>query len=714
MKTRTCAALLLVFAHCTALSGQWADTNRPYRAVFNVPRDANSRVLVMLEAPGLWRSGPVRASAYDNESRPLPLEIACVLSNRLWAVVDVSSLQDRSKFYVYCFGIAPCEDVPLPSASNQVECSYYNLESQTPPTSWEEMQYMYSTAGRSGQPDWLGSFHFTWDEEARRRHGQRLVIMRGYIHDREFAACAFAVRAGATAFIAVDGRLVAADTEYSLGGTDASSSTWAIGDKLTIEPGPHLIELFGFLRNTGDEVEAGWIVEGNEIVATIASESLLAGECESQVGFEHRDGELSPSFTYEKKSAYGIKDCDVPFVPVVFRNTTESRKGTDFLWGFGDGTSLEGNSCTHVFAGGRSYEVSLTAHADDGTERQLVRVVDCRFDLPSDWYRGSFKLAGLPPVCYADEIVHVTIRGSGELPKHSSVAMEWTVRYRDGRTANGQDNIPVNGTNIVPAVAVIGSRAGQLAGIDWKVSHHGVELAAGRTIFEKTPFGMLPVRAEGDSLLAANGCGLVLIADRPWRSERRQVAGEGPIRNLAVIDDFLLDRMLSPERLSKDLQVEIVGLRVPSAAGMSRAHASLARLVEAVDMIGPDTSAVVIGIGGRDIMFGTSSEEFEKYLSALVDLIALRTRCPVILVTPPPYPWQPDKAREFATAITRTGLSRNIPVADIYTAFMCRGKMPGSLLDVRRTACSERGVSVATQVLARALAGLREDDERTR
>lgn len=714
MKTHNCAILLLVFVHCTAWGGQWADTNRPYRAAFNVPRDASSRVLVMLEAPELWRRGSVMASAYDNDARPLPMEMRCALSNRLWAVVDVSSLQDRSKFYVYCFGTEPPVEIPLPPVSNQVECTYYDLESQTPPTSWEQMQYMYSTARRSGRPDWLESFHLTWDEEGRRRRGQRLVVMRGYIQDQRAASCAFAVRAGATAFVAMDGRPMAADTEYGLDGADASSSTWSIGERVRLEPGPHLIELFGFLRSAGDEVEAGWIVEGNEIAITLSTESLLAGECESQVGFEHRDGELSPSFTYEKRTAYGIKDCDVAFVPVILRNTTASKEKVDFFWDFGDGSTEGGNSCTHIFEGGRSYEVSLTARAESGMERKLVRVVDCRFDLPSDWYRGSFELVGLPPICYADEGVKVTVRGSGELPKESLVGVEWKVRHRNGRIVSGHDDVPIDGTNIAPAAFVIKARAGQLASIDWKVLHYGVELEAGRTIFEKTPFAKLPVRAEGDNLYAEKGSGLVLIADRPWRSELTQLAPRGRIRNLAVIDDFLLDRMLSSERLAADLGVEVVGLRVPSADGMSRANASLARLVEAVDMIGPDTSAAVISIGANDILRGAGSAEFEKHLSALVDLIASLRQCPIILVTPPPYPWEPDKAREFATAITRIGLSRNIPVADVYTAFMCRSRTEGRLFDVRRSACSKRGGSVAIDVIGRAIDRLKESDERTR
>ena len=69
---------------------------------------------------------------------------------------------------------------------------------------------------------------------------------------------------------------MAADTEYGLDGADASSSTWSIGERGRLEPGPHLIELFGFLRSAGDEVEE-LVGEGVDLVALLDYSDRVVG-----------------------------------------------------------------------------------------------------------------------------------------------------------------------------------------------------------------------------------------------------------------------------------------------------------------------------------------------------------------------------------------------------------------------------------------------------
>jgi hypothetical protein len=97
------------------------------------------------------------------------------------------------------------------------------------------------------------------------------------------------------------------------------------------------------------------------------------------------------------------------------------------------------------------------------------------------------------------------------------------------------------------------------------------------------------------------------------------------------------------------------------------------------------------------------AETMERWAAAMSDIVGTTRSRPVLWVTPPPYPPDPERVRPFAAAVRRVADARRMPVADLYTAFRGAGDDAGVFFRRGDLALSDRGQALCALVIARAL-----------
>ena len=133
------------------------------------------------------------------------------------------------------------------------------------------------------------------------------------------------------------------------------------------------------------------------------------------------------------------------------------------------------------------------------------------------------------------------------------------------------------------------------------------------------------------------------------------------------------------------------------------AYGPLVKLVQVPALIGRDTDVVALSIGLRDFTALGETAAFERQIAALSDIVAVSMKRSVVWVTPPPYPGQSGRVREFAAAIRRVADARRMPVADLYTTFCGVRNEMSPFVSGQDLVLSEAGQNLAAQMIARAL-----------
>ena len=132
-------------------------------------------------------------------------------------------------------------------------------------------------------------------------------------------------------------------------------------------------------------------------------------------------------------------------------------------------------------------------------------------------------------------------------------------------------------------------------------------------------------------------------------------------------------------------------------------YGPLLKLVQAPAAVAGRTDAAIVSIGAREVLGGISTADFERRIAALSDLVSVSMGRPMIWLTPPPYPPQPERFRPYAACIRKVADARHIPVADLYTAFMSAGDRMFTLFRGGNMTLSERGQELVARLIARAL-----------
>jgi hypothetical protein len=349
-----------------------------------------------------------------------------------------------------------------------------------------------------------------------------------------------------------------------------------------------------------------------------------------------------------------------------------------------------------------------------GVTEICEKTVDCRRALPRQ-YAVASEMIDLPAVCFAEDQVSPQFCFSGQLPAGKPFEIVWEIRERAGGRKSSSKTVVLSNEPIrIPLIKK--TEAGSLLSIQWHVKHNGVDIGTGTVKFMTPPFDELPTRVMGDSLFGSTGNQLVLLPYRHSGSfAQHPISTKQAFGTLLCVDDFLAAPGLSvgtgvtPFHRSLGRIVDGPNNPVvqyapsPPWEKSPDAYGPLLKLVQVPAAIDKGTDVVVLSIGLRDLTDLKSAAVFERHIAALSDIVAVSLKHPVIWVTPPPYPGQPGRAREFAVAIRRVADTRRMPVADLYTTFSgMRGDLRPFVggLDL---VLSEECQNLAAQMIVRAL-----------
>jgi hypothetical protein len=699
---------------------EWRFPDFPSRAVFIRSHAEGNYALVKVPVPDTGDTTLFVAT--DSAGASLPFRLVTAASNEASVLIEIKD-QKEQRIALYYGGtnagigqVSNSLTDPLP-----VAVDVHKSEGQGIPNSWAKMLYLY---GNSEESDTLLGADFENPmlvpaSKENHRHGRRGRRERGEgqrlmrLYSVALAArpgkYKFALDCKDAGFLFVDGEMAASwPGEHEQG-------QWMAGEELILNAGPHVLEVYSYCKN---EVllKVGWRTPDSQSIVPIGRSALLTAAMVSDVRIERMGRTIQPDFSCEIMPAYAIRcsrsstgriqDGAAVFVPVRFKNTTENWITSKMKshWSFGDGSESTDKTVIHVYARQEHHRAVLNVRDSLGFAGSCERVVDCGSSLPRE-YVVAAELILLPPVCYESDVIEPTISISGRLPDKVKLQAVWDIEDRSGNVKTSSRAVELSGEAVLSPL--VRTNAGSIAQIKWRVEHQAVPLKSGTVRFVSSPFPELPVRVEGDRLYGRYGTQLVLLPYRKAGSFCQPAIprGKAPAK-LVCIGDMIAGQGASSNKTDAGFEQEATTkfLKAPAWEESPGGYGPLLKLVDVPAAIGAGNGAdvVILNFGLKDILELRDPDAFERQIAALSDIVSATMKCPVLWVTPPPYPPDPVCVRPYAAAITRVADVRGMPVADIYTAFMCSGDGSRLFVHGRNLEMSESGRRLGEQTIVRA------------
>ena len=699
---------------------EWRLPGYVYRAVFPMPEAGSRHLLVNVPLDRKAVAG-TSFPAFDSRGTPVASRLVQADVNLASVLVEVDPARDEGPLVVY-YGLkpgTPPSAMAAPAADPApVRTEVFMVPGRGVPNAWDKLLYLKSAAGRPAKTEWIESFEEIdppqYRPTGRRRQprsGLWVAAMTSYVNCPKEGVYRFAINCRDCGFVFVDGDLrVAWPGEHAPGG-------WQRGPPSLLKAGPHAIEVFLASAAENGDVRVGWVPPGREEPALIKPADLLASAEAADIRVERVDRPLHPAAVLALDAAYRFRGLPPVFVPVTFTNTTRDWVTADLRcrWSFGDGSTAEGDQVRHTYAAARTYRATLEVRDDLGFVGSCTRDVDCRRVQPKE-YAATFRVTGIPAVCYSRTKVRPTLLLQGTLPPWLELEEAWELTESSGATRAGRGRLDgLAGDERIPLPE---AAAGTLSRLRWHIRHAGVELDGGTVDWLRPPFRTRPARVAGDRLYDAAGTQLVLVPTEGSDGYRQPpITGEQALGRLVCVDDLLSGAALleaSPGPTFDQILARLVqrpghpGVRLvslPPWESHPGAYGPLLELVDVPSVLEQPADVVVLSVGLRDMLELKDVEVFERHVAALSDLISATLHVPVIWVTPPPFPPDPDSVRPYAAAIRTVADARGIPVADLFTAFLCASDDWHSLFKADQMGLSDVGHRLAGHQVARALLG---------
>lgn len=705
----------------------WSRPEFENRAVFTVPGEVTGSLIVTLPCNGL-KLPPAGPAVVALDSAGAVVSAAVVHYSGTDADVLVKAPAPGNGTLCVYFGPPPASVAaaapfaPL-RAENPVTLEVYRPGGISTTNSWDKMFYLYRKArvptAVSVRPG-FGAIPLFDDEDqddGRKRRQSRLwiAVLKTSVFCPQSGAYQFAVDSAEAAWALVDGEM-AVTAAAREGGPVTGEARWQRGPALQLKAGVHELEVFCFvLRKLS--LRVGWELPDGEAIVPIPDAALLAAWKAENVRLESKTRSLHPNFSCDLEQAYAFRGAPGVFVPVRLTNTTVNWVAGDMTcrWRFADGTTAEGTSLRHVFPGAGLHPVTLEVTDALGFVASTSRTINCRL-VQAEEYALDGDITGLDAVYYPHDVVQPVLRLSGRTPPDAALEVWWKVKLRNGVVREHQQKISVSTEPLW--LTVLREEAGALAEFHWAVRDYGVDVLRETVRFQSPPFHELPTGVDGDHLVDSTGAHVVLIPAPPPENQPLQPPinlRQAPSRVLCV-DDLLVpagstddagktfDRGLG-EHLDASPPPIVTLVRLPAWDSRPNAYGPLLKFISVPELIEPDTGVVVLSLGMPDLLVTRDPAQFERHLAALVDLVTGTLKHSVVLVTPPPFPSDPEGIRPYAAGIRRVADSRNLPVADLFTAFL--GLRESSTRSFFRAgndlALSPSGQALAAQVIAHAL-----------
>jgi hypothetical protein len=464
--------------------------------------------------------------------------------------------------------------------------------------------------------------------------------------------------------------------------------------------------------STDPVIRVGWAPPGEAGIVRLGSEALVAPGPVIDGRFEVRGRFVHASFTHTLLDAYRFRDMPGVFIPVRFTDASQNPGGAavNRKWQIG-GRTYESAAPVHTFTDPGQYQVRLDAADALGATGSCERAVDARVRIAQE-YAVDFDVGGLPSACFDGDPVSPFVVASGKGPAGVGFSVEWSfLGAGTNEVSGGATNVSLTGPTVKVDLGKYDVR--DLRSLSWRVSVAGKEIKGGRVTFARAPFAAWPESVVADRLCDRTGGRTVLVTslervdDSYDRQERLPVSGP-----VVVLDDTLVPyadpggtretyATILPRLVNGGRDVRFASIAPPEESGGSLK--SLAKFVLLPKLAGEGADrTVVLSTGIHDMLLGGDDDSFERGLAALVDKL-LADKAAVVLVTPPPYTGMEARLRRWAVAVRRVADARNLPVADLYTAFMGMRGEGGPYFELDGLGLTPRGHRLAAERIARSL-----------
>jgi hypothetical protein len=685
---------------------EWMLPEYPSRVVFAVPRNCGRHILVRI--PVDKEAGSPAFVATDSKGAPVSCVPMLSLSNETFVLVAAPADTNAHKWAVYYSQTNSTNAFPvmeLPADALPVRIELRRSAWKAVPNSWQKMMYLFRNSGR-GNVSFIADFQDTGGllkggEQDRKDKDpkSRLAQFHSIMVCPTQGLYRFALDCVDAGFLLVDGELAVAWPGEHQGGA------WRIGDPVNLSAGAHAVDMYNMCRDDL-RVEAGWMPPGSSDVMLIQRSSLLGGVEPDEVRIERSTQALQASFSADLMQAYSLRGSDAVFVPVRFKDTSESwlKSAMQGKWSFGDGREFDLKSTVHVYGKPGCYRVVLDVTDSLGFVGRCERVIDCRLVQPKE-YAISGDVVAIPAVCYESDLVEPVLVISGIMPRKIDASVSWEIRNRDGTVK--RDSRELNAEMTSDRIPLVRTNAGVIASIKWQITHPCGELISGTVKFLRPPFTDLPTRVAGDRLYGHGGEQLVLL---PYENAGSFVQpGIAPRGVILCVDDTGIATISGTSG-----EICLPGARrlsLQDDENSMSAYAPQYRLLRLPSDVAAGKGVAVMNIACVDIIEKRDPAEFEREIAALSDIVSVTMKSPLVWMTPPPYQPDPKSVRPYAAAVVRVAAARGIPVADVYTAFMCSKDSSRFFEKGRNLDLSEEGRHLVERVIGHAITVGRKGNE---
>jgi hypothetical protein len=504
-------------------------------------------------------------------------------------------------------------------------------------------------------------------------------IYRGKLYCPEGGNYIFATNSDDASFMLIDGKSV---VEWA-GPHDVSALGWDHTGTLQLERGIHQIDYYLVQWGGGVLARAGWQPPGAKQVVTIPARYFITELRVETVGRERLKEPVNAFFTYTEEQGITFNRSPRIFVPVTFKDRTQSGAGNVALriWDFGDGTPpCNAESPRHVYTAAGDYRVTLESWSEKGLMDKAVRTVHAD-ELSPERASIFMDVESDSPVLTKEQPLTLQFRFKASALEDLKAVLELSTCDDLGRLLRwSSEEVTVRKDSWTTRSLTLDLPVGQ-ADQSIRLIYMGV------TVLERTVRMALASQcrelydADGKCLSDAQGRVIVMrLGDAAYRpAPLQEKLRKGGALRMVVVDDMLSPTESSDGEktyaamLRRSLEKDYPGVHVEVTridGSVFEQNPALERLGKTPLMVSeakPDL--VIVAPGMTDILTYVPEQRYELYLSALVERLASLTRATIVLITPPPLMAKPDLSRGYAYATKRVATRLNLPVADAYSAF---------------------------------------------
>jgi len=433
---------------------------------------------------------------------------------------------------------------------------------------------------------------------------------------------------------------------------------------------------------------AGWKRPGDRGFATIAPEYFIRELRAEPVARQARLKPLNGYFSAEEVETLQFNTRDKRLVRVRFEDRSTSAFGSVVLWewDFGDGSAPNRKAMPeHTYGAPGTYDVTLECRDDYGYVDVAHRTVEIGGSQPQH-VNVFADIEEENVVLTEDEEVRLQLRlkHTWHAPLKANLHVEVAGAAGDVIRSSTEtvelkpgDWIPKSIQCRLPRQS--GAVRFRLEHLGLDIVEHTVRVERARELFERlTPKNNGLVDPKGNRVLIRVGGEPLDRSGTAIRKLRR-----GGAVHILVVDDYLSPPAgeeaavpyfeLLAGALERDFpRAQVTVERIGRGGFVS--YPPLERLGTVPARARESEADLVIVAGGiEDILNYMPKDRFERYLWALAERLQGATSAEVMLVTPPPFVFNPALSRDYARAVKRIALRTGASVADVYSAFSLLG-----------------------------------------